>query len=516
MPDHGPSVVPFSLLPFLATVVNLGDQRLDDRVLLMIEQCLGSAKSSLAAMFGNGEKEVKASQRLMSNRRVDIQDLRQALYSSSLESIRRHRVKTVVSIFDPTLLDFSSQHWKSERMPIGDGNGLGYQWLNALLVEPDGGRILGVGHQALASNRGLDDELDYVGEVKKRKWQDKMRRNHPNQFLVIADAVDARLPADIELIHVADREFDDGVVLRSRAKASPRSHFIIRGNDTRMVQVRDPHWLPVEMRQGKGQKELDDNPEQLTNVYLKDLVQHLPCPVSRSLPLDARGRVCSNPENARHIAKLQVGAVPIRLGRKSKRGEQAQIPEEPVWLNLVVVREVPAREGVKPILWLLLTDLPIGTPEEIDRIVRLYSRRWRTEEFFRTEKDAMLAEDSELDDPQSTARLLVFMTFKAMFLDELRFRANIPAGVALTKDQRRALKKGAAKAKALETERRRTAVIPTLPASARAIMALGLVAERGGWIGTSLGNYILLRGLPTFVHDVAEGRYAWLLDEDVG
>jgi len=44
MPDHGPSVVPFSLLPFLATVVNLGDQRLDDRVLLMIEQCANSER----------------------------------------------------------------------------------------------------------------------------------------------------------------------------------------------------------------------------------------------------------------------------------------------------------------------------------------------------------------------------------------------------------------------------------------------------------------------------------------
>ena len=47
-------------------------------------------------------------------------------------------------------------------------------------------------------------------------------------------------------------------------------------------------------------------------------------------------------------------------------------------------------------------------------------------------------------------------------------------------------------------------------------MALGLIAQRGGWIGTSLGNYILLRGLPTFLHDVAEGRYAWLLAKDVG
>lgn len=509
MADSSSSGSPSSLLSFLACVINLGDQRLDDRVLGMVGQCLGAAKSSLAAMFGKQAKNVKASQRFLSNPRVDIRDLRQALYECSLENIRRYEVKTVVSVFDPTLLDFSSQHWKSDRMAIGDGRGLGYEWLNALLVEPESGRILGVVHQVLASLRGLDDGVDYARNVKRSKWQDKMRRNHPNHFLVIADHVDARLPQELEVVHVADREFDDGLVLRCRTKATPNRHFIIRGNDTRVVQVRDSRWLPVGSRQGKSKVELDDNPEQLTNVHLKDLVQHLPCPISRLLPLDVRGRVCSVGKAAR-TAQLEIGAIPIRLARKSKRGIQAKIPEEPVWLNLVVVREA----GRRSIRWLLLTDLPIGTPDEVQRIIALYGRRWRTEEFFRTEKDAMLTEDSELDDPQSTARLLVFMTFKAMFLDELRFRADVPAGVALPKDQRRALRAGATRATELETARREhSAPIPALPIRERAVMALGLIAERGGWMGTSLGNYILLRGLPTFVHDVAEGRYAWLLAE---
>jgi len=128
-----------------------------------------------------------------------------------------------------------------------------------------------------------------------------------------------------------------------------------------------------------------------------------------------------------------------------------------------------------------------------------------------------MAEDSELDDPLSTARLLVFTTFKAMFLDELRFRADVSAGVALPSEVRRALLAGAKRAKEIETARRESSTpLPPLAARERAVMALGLIAQRGGWIGKSLGNYILLRGLPTFVHDVAEGRYAWLFAEDVG
>jgi hypothetical protein len=505
----------FSLMWFIASVIVLGDRRLEARLVEMVRQCLSSAKGSLPAMFGKDGS--KAAQRFMSNPRVDILDLRDALYACSLENMRRHEVKSVLSIFDPTLLDFSAQDWKQGRMPIGDGNGLGYEWLNALLVEPDGGRVLGVGHQVVSSEYGLDDDLDYLDAVKNPKLRKKTLRNHPNQFLVVAEAMDKRIPKEIELIHVADREFDDGLALRSRIKASPRSHFIIRGNDTRMVQVRDPQWLPVALCHGKGQKEIDDNPEHLTNVYLSDLVRHLPCPGTRLVPLDAKGRVCSNPANAERIANLQVGAIAIRLARKSKRGERLRVEEKPIWLNLVVVREASPCNAKRPILWLLLTDLPIDTPEQIERVVLLYCRRWRTEEFFRTEKDALQIEKSELDDPHATAKLLVFTTFKAMFLDELRFRAQIPAGVKLTKDQRRALNTGARKAKALELARRNEGQpIPNIPTRERAVMALGLIADLGAWTGKSLGNYVLLRGLPIFVHDVAEGRYAWLLEEDVG
>ena len=115
MPGSHASTAPFSLLSFLATTICLGDQRLDNRVLGMVEQSLGAAASSLAAMFGKQDKNVKASQRLLSNRRVDVQGLRQALYACSLENIRRYDVKTVVSVFDPTLLDFSSQNWCPQR-----------------------------------------------------------------------------------------------------------------------------------------------------------------------------------------------------------------------------------------------------------------------------------------------------------------------------------------------------------------------------------------------------------------
>jgi hypothetical protein len=86
----------------------------------------------------------------------------------------------------------------------------------------------------------------------------------------------------------------------------------------------------------------------------------------------------------------------------------------------------------------------------------------------------------------------------------------------LTPDQRKALNAGARTAKTLERNRRAGLHVPRLTMHERGVMALGLIADLGAWTGRSLGNEVLSRGLPIFVHDVSEGRYAWLLDEDVG
>ena len=230
--------------------------------------------------------------------------------------------------------------------------------------------------------------------------------------------------------------------------------------------------------------------------------------------LDLRGRVCTSSEDAARTVDLTVGAVAIRLARKSKRGEAIKFPEDPVWLNLVVVREDTPARGKKPFQWLLLTDLPINTSEDLDQVIAAYQCRWRIEEFFRTVKDGMGLEQSELDDAESTSRLLFFTTLRAVFLDELRSQAEIPAGTPPTREQRHELIHGAESAIQIERERREdNKPPPTLTRRQRARMALGLIAKHGRWTAqprTSLGNYVLLSGLRIFLYDLSEGRYSWL------
>lgn len=511
------------LYAMLCSLIDLGDERLDQRLRKMLGDCLQSERSSLAALFGRhetaGKNNTKRAQAFLSNKGVDISNLRDCLYETTKELIRSRNPRTVLNIFDPTLLDFSKQSWKTGRTKIGDGNGLGYVWLNCLAVDPDSKRILGVTHQTLASEEGPDDRtlLDYAPGVKDGATRRKLENNHKQQFLTCAKASESHVPEDVELVHVADREFDDGMVLRA-LRSHERSHFVVRGNLSRVVQVSaGERWLPRNawLPSGKTRTATPDR-ENLVNVRIETLIKHLPMASHRDIPLDGRGRICANGETAARVAKVSIGAIPVRIARKCERAKLAGIEEEPVWVNLVCVQEFSPPPGSKaPLLWLLLTDLPIGSYEEQVRVAEFYVCRWRTEEFFRTTKHAMGIEASELDDPTSTARLLFFVTARAIFLDELRADANLPAGTPPSTEQRKELERCAAEACEIEKSRQKGKPVPVLPKRKRAVMALGLIARLGGWAsrnGSHLGNYILLRGLPVFLHDVSEGRYAWLLE----
>jgi hypothetical protein len=251
--------------------LRLGDERLDGRALKMFGECIASSKSSLSSMFGaSGRSSAKAAQVFLSNPNAKLSDLREVLYALGRRQILDLRTKTVVCAFDPTLLDFSEQGWKSGRMPIGDGRGRGYEWLNSVLVDPDSDRLLGVAQQTLVSASGPDDraELDYAPGVEGKRLRSRLQKSTQNQFLTHARAVDARLPAGVELVHVADREFDDGLALRAFFESESRSHFVIRGTGRRVVQVRQREWLPTRLMRGPSSWDLDEGEPGTVNVEL--------------------------------------------------------------------------------------------------------------------------------------------------------------------------------------------------------------------------------------------------------
>ena len=76
--------------------LDLGDERLDERVKRMTVACLDSAGGSVRKLFGNEGAEQKAAQRLLSNERVEVAGMREALYALSFEEMAAREVRRVV------------------------------------------------------------------------------------------------------------------------------------------------------------------------------------------------------------------------------------------------------------------------------------------------------------------------------------------------------------------------------------------------------------------------------------
>lgn len=509
------------LLAMLAIYLDLGDPRRDRRVIAMAESALIAAGSSIPQMFGRGgDAGIKGASALLSNEHVTLASMRSALYSVTWAQIKELGLSRIIVAFDPTYLAFNGQTTKKLRWDKNDGF-LGYVWLNCVALHPDTGAMLGVLHQALMSADGPDDVdlVDYgLGVIRDPEARRELSFATRQQFLAHALHVARSAPSNLELHFVADREFDDGLVLRELT-ASCRCHFTIRSNEQRAVMHSPQPWLPRGRKRPSAANELPSREtRELESSYLADVVSHLPLSPFRKVPLDSRGRICVSGRNPAHIADLHVGAMPIVLAKRSGRAAAFGFPEQPVALNLVVVREANPRGKRKPLEWRLLTDLPISSLEEIARVVDAYEFRWRIEEFFRTTKDVLELETSRLDDPSSTARLLFFTTLRAMFLEQVRVDAGMIPGIPPTDAQRRAIVEAAKEAKQIDHSpaAKRRAAARSLSREKRALCVLGLLAEYGFWEnrrGASLGPYVLLRGLLRLTIEIANGHYRWLVGD---
>ena len=106
--------------------------------------------------------------------------------------------------------------------------------------------------------------------------------------------------------------------------------------------------------------------------------------------------------------KGRIAKVALRSGRVSiirPRGARRDDPKT-LDLGLVEAIEIDPPEGATPLLWRILTTLPVGTAEDAAEVVRLYRLRWRIEEVFRALKsDGLALEDTQIQEAERLFRL---------------------------------------------------------------------------------------------------------------
>jgi hypothetical protein len=500
------NATPDDLLSRLREHTDLGHASRDKAFLRQVAAVCSSPGTSAPQAAGKaaeraGLADATSLYRFVGNEKVSLADLRAARAQTVLAPVPPGA--DLLVIHDVSQLDSSRHHSKSDRRLIGDHNGMGYEYVSCIAVDPQAGTTWGVVHDTLVHADGPDDRevMDYDYEPLfahfSKQEKQRLRENHRHQMAVHVRGT-ASLLANWHVIDVADREFDD-IFLLDECRQNNRD-FVIRSSANRNVQIPDEDWVPESALAGKQSGH--PCPPGYVCVNLKRLIEHVPLHPYKTLPLDARNRVVDE-ANAKRLADVSIGSFRARLYRQAKRNGKYYRPPRAVDVHVGVIREVNPPKAGTPVCWVLFTSLPAETFEDMAFVGRCYELRWTVEELFRLLKSGYRVLYCRLNNVAKIARYLVILTLAAMVMLNLKRQVGLPS-----------------KGKMSDEDYRRVKTAMCEPDNREIDLNLRLfafIAKNGGWLGRRrdpIGPTVLMRGM---LHLLAvldtSARYGQLIQE---
>jgi len=295
------------------------------------------------------------------------------LYQPLREALRQQTAtgERLYVLHDLSPVDYTRHQRKEDLCQIGDGRGYGYELFSSLILN-SAGKPLGSAVVELRTCHGLlssqsESVLPFIDHY------DQVER---------ASVEVARILPGRELVHVADREFDE---LRLMRTCSP-TLFVFRAQH-----------LNRQVRHG-GQL--------LSLRHATD-----------SVPLTEVGTVERRVGQGQQRYTVYHGETSVTLEGPSLRGVNRKRnrpkPGQPLRLRAVVT-ELRA-VGHKTLRWILLTNLP----DSVDQVVQAYLFRWKIERLYFLCKVGFKLEDWHQETGERIARRLALVQLAAMVLYEL-------------------------------------------------------------------------------------------------
>jgi hypothetical protein len=358
--------------------VDLGDERLDARVAVLLTSLGSRPNLSIPAACG-GRAETQAAYRFFDNPKVTFEKVLAPHARRTRERVGAQDVALLVQ--DTTEVDLTRPG--SEVGGVGeldgarrgvllhvmhafapDGTPLGTAWARVL------NRVGGVSHAPAADKRRRRRGRP-IEDKESGRWLEGLRR---------ARDLAGEVPRT-RCVCVADSEADVyGLFAEERSAAGP-------GGAAVGLLVRAGHDRALEAcGQGGGGE---------AGGRLRERV--MATPVLYEVELLVRGRAAKTgvEDRARRQARrtrratVQVRAATVTL-RPPWRGEGRRLP--PVAVNAVMVREPNPPAGEPAVEWVLVTTLPVDTPDRVRAVVEYYCVRWHVEVLFRTLKSGCRVE----------------------------------------------------------------------------------------------------------------------------
>jgi len=304
----------------------------------------------------------------------------------------REAAGPVLLIHDTTELDYTSLSSLTGLGQIGNGNGRGYECHNTLAVHAPTRTVLGLANQILARR-------DTVGKGESRQARRERETRESRLWKRGSEAV-GPAPEGALWVDICDRGADVFEYIAYKHKSS--GHYIVRSKHDRLCTV------------------LSDGAPRRRKLH-----GH----VRGWEPLGGRYvEVAARDGQPPRRAKVLIAAGAVELvAPKQPRGDHGP---EPVPVQVVVLREVEAPEGVEPLEWILLSDRPAGDLAQAGQIADWYGYRPIIEELHKGMKTGCGVEMMQFTTEAALQPMIALLSVVAVFLLGLRDAGRDPVTAA--------------------------------------------------------------------------------------
>lgn len=356
---------------------NLQDMRRTNRLQVVAENLLASPDQSLPQQ-NQDWADLKAAYRLFDRPEVTFN----AIAMPHWQQTRQTKPGRYLLISDTTdIARFSHQATTGLGM-LGDGKGRGVQLHNCLMFDSDQQQIVGQAGAILYYRKHKPK-----GET---RMQQLNRFRESNLWGKLVDQV-GPAPQGSQWIHVFDRGGDNFEAM---------CHIQQSGCD----------WVIRASRLARKVLDQDGNSTTLSAVVEE-------ASVVGSYELNLRSR----PGVAARTASIDVSVTTVTFPRPSQHSKWVKnCGIESLTMNVVVVQEVGAPKGIKPIRWVLLTSLPAATFNQAWQVIEDYENRWLIEEYHKVTKTGCSIEKHALRTAERLEPLIGLISIVGIRLFQLK------------------------------------------------------------------------------------------------
>jgi hypothetical protein len=434
-----------------------GNKRLKHRFKKVLNTM--SQKPSLKFPAGcNGRAEVKAAYRFVDNEHVTFQSILNPHHDATIERIREQTVVLIPQ--DTTELDVTRPN---EVMvgagPLNDSSRVGFYDHASLVFTPERLPLGVVDAKVWARDFAeFDKDADQKrAERKAKPIQDKESIRWIEGYRAACQV--AQEASSTLVVSLADSEGDiyEYLMEAQAAEGVRKASLIIRACQNRALVTSDEAASPKSIH------------------HLREQVAGTPVLARRTVEVRKREPQSHDDRKRKQPREARTAEVVIRAARVTLRGPArpgGKLPDLEV--NVVLVTELDPPPGVEPIEWMLLTDLPIDTVENVLTIIDYYMCRWQIEIYFRVLKSGCKVEESQLETAERFEpylALCMIVAWRVMYVMMLgRECPDLPCDVALDEDEWKAVY-------ATVTKK----APPSRPPSMKTMV--GLIGSLGGWLG---------------------------------